>query len=280
MNIVTSITELKKQIKAWKQEGKTIGLVPTMGYLHPGHASLIRRAVVENDVVVVSDFVNPIQFGPNEDLAMYPRDINADAKLCEDLGTAVLFAPTPEEMYHNPCVSVVVESMTDTLCGSKRPGHFNGVCTVVLKLFNLVEPTRAYFGEKDAQQVAIVKKMVEDLNVNVEIIPCPIVREVDGLAMSSRNTYLNTKERIAALCLSRAVANGRQFLDEHQLPVTVKELLDVMRPEIDKEPLARIDYLEVVDKATMQPVDLIDRPVLIAMAVYIGKTRLIDNFSY
>lgn len=277
MQVTKTVEETRKQIKQWKKEGKTIGLVPTMGFLHEGHASLIRKCREQNDIVVVSDFVNPTQFGPNEDLEAYPRDFERDSKLCESLGADLIFAPSPEDMYHDPHAFVSIDTLSETLCGKTRPIHFKGVCTVVTKLFHIVAPDRAYFGEKDAQQLAIIRKMVKDLNFDIEIVRCPIVREEDGLAKSSRNTYLNDKERQAALCLSRAVKTGKEVI---YTGADAKEVLNPMKAIIEAEPLARIDYVMMVDALTMQPIEKADRDVLVAMAVYIGKTRLIDNFSY
>ena len=277
MQVTKTVEETRKQIKQWKKEGKTIGLVPTMGFLHEGHASLIRKCREQNDIVVVSDFVNPTQFGPNEDLEAYPRDFERDSKLCESLGADLIFAPSPEDMYHDPHAFVSIDTLSETLCGKTRPIHFKGVCTVVTKLFHIVAPDRAYFGEKDAQRLAIIRKMVKDLNFDIEIVGCPIVREEDGLAKSSRNTYLNDKERQAALCLSRAVKTGKEVI---YTGADAKEVLNPMKAIIEAEPLARIDYVMMVDALTMQPIEKADRDVLVAMAVYIGKTRLIDNFSY
>ena len=277
MQVTKTVEETRKQIKQWKKEGKTIGLVPTMGFLHEGHASLIRKCREQNDIVVVSDFVNPTQFGPNEDLEAYPRDFERDSKLCESLGADLIFAPSPEDMYHDPHAFVSIDTLSETLCGKTRPIHFKGVCMVVTKLFHIVAPDRAYFGEKDAQQLAIIRKMVKDLNFDIEIVGCPIVREEDGLAKSSRNTYLNDKERQAALCLSRAVKTGKEVI---YTGADAKEVLNPMKAIIEAEPLARIDYVMMVDALTMQPIEKADRDVLVAMAVYIGKTRLIDNFSY
>ena len=277
MQVTKTVEETRKQIKQWKKEGKTIGLVPTMGFLHEGHASLIRKCREQNDIVVVSDFVNPTQFGPNEDLEAYPRDFERDSKLCESLGADLIFAPSPEDMYHDPHAFVSVDTLSETLCGKTRPIHFKGVCTVVTKLFHIVAPDRAYFGEKDAQQLAIIRKMVKDLNFDIEIVGCPIVREEDGLAKSSRNTYLNDKERQAALCLSRAVKTGKEVI---YTGADAKEVLNPMKAIIEAEPLARIVYVMMVDALTMQPIEKADRDVLVALAVYIGKTRLIDNFSY
>lgn len=277
MKVTKTVEETRKLVKAWKQEGKSIGLVPTMGFLHEGHASLIKRCREENDIVVVSDFVNPTQFGPNEDLEAYPRDFKRDSELCESLGADLIFHPEPEEMYHDPHAFVSIDLLSETLCGKTRPIHFKGVCTVVSKLFHIVTPDKAYFGQKDAQQLAIIRKMVQDLNFDIQIVGCPIVREEDGLAKSSRNTYLNTEERKAALCLSKAIRRGMDVIHPQ---ADASEVLDEMRAIIEAEPLARIDYVSIVDALTMQPVEKVEKDVLVAMAVYIGKTRLIDNFSY
>ena len=277
MKVIKKIDELRDVLKDFKKEGKSIGLVPTMGFLHKGHASLIKKAVSENDIVVVSDFVNPIQFGPNEDLETYPRDINADSKLCEDLGADFIFNPEPSEMYHDKKAFVDIEGLSDNLCGAKREGHFRGVCTVCTKLFDIVDPNRAYFGQKDAQQLSIIKKLVFDLNIPVEIVACPIVREDDGLAMSSRNTYLSTDERKAALCLSKAIFEGEKMAKEG---ASVKEVLEKMEEIISSEKLAKIDYISAVDLETIKDVDNFNKDTLVAIAVYIGKTRLIDNFIY
>lgn len=277
MKVTKTVEETRKLVKAWKQEGKSIGLVPTMGFLHEGHASLIKRCREENDIVVVSDFVNPTQFGPNEDLEAYPRDFKRDSELCESLGADLIFNPEPEEMYHDPHAFVSIDLLSETLCGKTRPIHFKGVCTVVSKLFHIVTPDKAYFGQKDAQQLAIIRKMVQDLNFDIQIVGCPIVREEDGLAKSSRNTYLNAEERKAALCLSKAIRRGMDVIHPQ---ADASEVLVEMRAIIEAEPLARIDYVSMVDALTMQPVEKVEKDVLVAMAVYIGKTRLIDNFSY
>lgn len=277
MKVIKKIDELRDVLKDFKKEGKSIGLVPTMGFLHKGHASLIKKAVEENDIVVVSDFVNPIQFGPNEDLEAYPRDIDADSKLCEDLGADFIFNPEPSEMYHDKKAFVDIEGLSDNLCGARREGHFMGVCTVCTKLFNIVGPNRAYFGQKDAQQLSIIKKLVFDLNIPVEIVACPIVREDDGLAMSSRNTYLSADERKTALCLSKAIFEGEKMAKEG---FSVKEVLEKMEEIISSEKLAKIDYISAVDLETIKDVDDFNKDTLVAIAVYIGKTRLIDNFIY
>lgn len=277
MKVATTILETRNTVKEWKKQGYTVGLVPTMGFLHEGHASLIKKCREQNDKVVVSVFVNPTQFGPNEDLEAYPRDFEKDKALCESLGADLIFHPEPSEMYDNPKAYVSINDLSDNLCGKTRPIHFKGVCTVVSKLFHIVTPDRAYFGQKDAQQLAIIKKMVKDLNFDIEIVGCPIVRESDGLAKSSRNTYLNEEERKAALCLSRSVKRGMEIIKEG---ISAKEVLDEMKKVINEEPLAKIDYVSMVDALTMEDVDKVEGDVLVAMAVYIGKTRLIDNFSF
>lgn len=278
MELVTTVEEVRSRVKQWKKEGLTVGLVPTMGYLHDGHKSLIDRAVKENDRVVVSDFVNPTQFGENEDLGSYPRDIERDSKLCEEAGAALIFHPAPEEMYApDYCTFVDMNKLTDVLCGRTRPIHFSGVCSVVSKLFNIVTPDRAYFGQKDAQQLAVIRRMVRDLNFGIEIVGCPIVREPDGLALSSRNTYLNTEERKAALVLSQALKLGKDMMESGETDAV--RIRKAMVEHIEKEPLARIDYVEIVDADSLESVQKIENKVLTAMAVYIGNTRLIDNFS-
>ena len=277
MEIYGKINQVRDAVRAWKKEGKTVGFVPTMGYLHEGHKSLIDAARRENDKVVVSIFVNPMQFGPTEDLASYPRDLNRDSKLCEDAGVDLIFHPEPEEMYDNGfCSYVDMNGLTTELCGKTRPIHFRGVQTVVLKLFNIVTPDRAYFGQKDAQQLAVIKRMVKDLNVGTQIIGCPIIREDDGLAKSSRNTYLSDEERKAALVLSRSLKVGKELADSGEK--SAAKIKEAIAAEINKEPLAKIDYVKIVDLDTITPIDTIKGQTLVAIAVYIGKTRLIDNF--
>lgn len=277
MKIIKSIEELRNIIKDWKKEGLTIGLVPTMGYLHDGHKSLIDRAVAENDKVVVSDFVNPTQFGENEDLSSYPRDIQRDAALCENAGVDVIFHPEPEEMYFpDKCTFVDMDRLTKGLCGKTRPIHFSGVCTVVSKLFNIVTPDRAYFGQKDAQQLAVIRRMVRDLNFDITIVGCPIVREADGLALSSRNTYLAKDERQAALILSKSLKLGKEMIEKGEK--NADRIKEAIIQNINTEPLAKIDYVEIVDGENLESVEEITDGCLVAMAVYIGKTRLIDNF--
>ena len=276
MKIVSTIEEVRAQVREWKKEGKTVGFVPTMGYLHEGHASLM-DAAGENDKVVVSIFVNPMQFGPNEDLASYPRDLEHDAKVCEAHGVDLIFHPTPEEMYGDNFYSYVdMDVLTKELCGLSRPVHFRGVCTVVAKLFNIVTPDKAYFGQKDAQQLAVIKRMVKDLNMPLTIVGCPIIREKDGLARSSRNTYLSPEERKAALVLSRSIFLGKKMVEQGEKDC--RKIKEAMTAEIEKEPLAKIDYVKIVDLSTMQQVETTEHGVLAAIAVYIGKTRLIDNF--
>lgn len=279
MNISGSINEVRQIVKKWRKEGLTVGLVPTMGYLHEGHKSLIDKAVKENDRVVVSVFVNPIQFGPTEDLASYPRDLERDAKLCEEAGANLIFHPEKEEMYFDDFSTFVeVQGVSKGLCGKSRPIHFRGVCTVVTKLFNIVKPDRAYFGQKDAQQLAVVKRMVRDLNMDIEIVGCPIIREEDGLAKSSRNTYLSAEERKAAVILSKSLKLGKEAIEKGERDS--KKIIDIITNNINTEKLAKIDYVEIVDPLTIENIDKIENSALVAMAVYIGKTRLIDNFIY
>ena len=277
MEIITTIENICSIVNHWKDKGYSIGFVPTMGYLHDGHAALIDQARMDNDKVIVSIFVNPTQFGENEDLNSYPRDINRDKSLCEAHKADIIFSPTSDEMYHDRKAFVNIVELSDTLCGISRPIHFKGVCTVVTKLFNIIQPTNAYFGEKDAQQLAIIRKMVYDLNFPVNIIGVPIVRESDGLAKSSRNTYLSKEERKAATILYKAVQMGKQTIKRG---ASADSIINTMTEIINTEPLAKIDYVSVVDANTMQPVHEITSPVLVAMAVYIGSTRLIDNFSF
>ena len=277
MEIITTIENIRSIVNQWKDKGYSIGFVPTMGYLHDGHAALIDQARKDNDKVIVSIFVNPTQFGENEDLNSYPRDINRDKSLCEAHKADIIFAPTSDEMYHDRKAFVNIVELSDTLCGISRPIHFKGVCTVVAKLFNIIQPTNAYFGEKDAQQLAIIRKMVFDLNFPVNIIGVPIVRESDGLAKSSRNTYLSSEERKAATILYKAIQEGKQYINRG---ASADSIINVMTNIVNTEPLAKIDYISVVDAITMQPVQEITAPVLVAMAIYIGSTRLIDNFSF
>ncbi len=277
MKIIKTVEDVRKIVREWKKEGLSFGLVPTMGYLHEGHQSLIKKAREGNDRVVVSVFVNPKQFGENEDFDSYPRDIERDSKICEEAGVDVIFNPEIAEMYDKFFSSFVnMDTLPNGLCGKSRPIHFKGVCTVVCKLFNIVCPDRAYFGQKDAQQLAIIKRMVSDLNFDIQIIGCPIVREEDGLAKSSRNTYLNDEERSAAVVLSRSLKIGKELIENGEK--NAEKVISAIKSEINKEKLAKIDYVEIVDMNRLRGVDNIDGPILAAIAVYIGKTRLIDNF--
>ena len=276
MVIIETIKELKELIKNKKKQGASVGFVPTMGYLHEGHLSLIRAAKKENELVVVSIFVNPTQFGVGEDFEAYPRDLQRDAKLSESAGADVIFHPSAQEMYPEQYQTYVeVMEITNRLCGISRPTHFKGVTTVVNKLFNIVEPDKTYFGQKDAQQVAVIQKMVKDLNMNIEVIPCPIVRETDGLAMSSRNKYLDPEQRQAALVLSKALFAAKEMIV--QGCTNALELKDFIIKTIKSEPLAAIDYIEIVDALSLNSIKIIEGSVLIALAVRFGKTRLIDN---
>ena len=275
MKIVGTVKEVREQVKEWKKQGLSVGFVPTMGYLHEGHKSLMDAARKGNDKVVVSIFVNPMQFGPTEDLATYPRDLDHDAALCESAGVDLIFHPEAEEMYEKDfCSFVDMTGLTEGLCGKTRPIHFRGVCTVVNKLFNIVTPDHAYFGQKDGQQLAVIKRMVRDLNMDIEIVGCPIVREEDGLAKSSRNTYLSPEERKAALILSKTVALGKELAKTEK---DANKVVEAMKKNIETEPLAKIDYVEAVDALSMVPVEKLEGTCMLAMAVYIGKTRLVDN---
>lgn len=277
MKLVHTIKEVREIVSEWRKEGLTVGLVPTMGYLHEGHQSLIRKSVEQNDRTVVSVFVNPIQFGPTEDLEAYPRDINRDMKAVEEVGGDLIFNPEPAEMYPGHFTSFIdTTETTELLCGAVRPIHFRGVCTVVGKLFNIVLPDNAYFGQKDAQQLATIRRFVRDLNFPVEIVACPIVREEDGLAKSSRNTYLSPVERQAALILSQSLKKGKALIEQGEK--SAEKVKEVITESLKTEPLARIDYVEVVDFENIQRVETIEGETLVAIAVYIGKTRLIDNF--
>ena len=275
MKIVGTVKEVREQVKEWKKQGLSVGFVPTMGYLHEGHKSLMDAARKGNDKVVVSIFVNPMQFGPTEDLATYPRDLDHDAALCESAGVDLIFHPEAEEMYEKDfCSFVDMTGLTEGLCGKTRPIHFRGVCTVVNKLFNIVTPDHAYFGQKDGQQLAVIKRMVRDLNMDIEIVGCPIIREEDGLAKSSRNTYLSSEERKAALILSKTVALGKELAKTEK---DANKVVEAMKKNIETEPLAKIDYVEAVDALSMAPVEKLEGTCMLAMTVYIGKTRLIDN---
>ena len=278
MEVVREIGEVRRLLEPARRAGKSIGLVPTMGYLHEGHLSLIEKARAENDRVVVSIFVNPTQFGPGEDSQRYPRDLPRDLDLCAKAGVGLVFTPEPSEMYPAGFQTrVEVESLSQGLCGGSRPGHFRGVATVVAKLFAIVQPDRAYFGEKDAQQLRVIKRMTMDLSLPVRIVPVPTLRESDGLAMSSRNVYLGAEERRAALVLYRALMLARDLTAAGMRQAA--EIKRRMFSLIKAEPMARLDYLAIVDSDTLAPVEELQKPVLIALAVYIGKTRLIDNIT-
>ena len=276
MKTVGTVQELRQFLRPLRD--RRIGLVPTMGYLHEGHVSLIRRARKECDVVVLSVFVNPLQFGPREDYDRYPRDLDRDARIAEQAGVDMLFAPSVEEMYpEKPLTTVTVSRLTDRLCGASRPGHFDGVATVVAKLFHIVEPDRAYFGLKDAQQVAVVERMVRDLHFPVEIIPCPTVREKDGLAVSSRNVYLSKEEREQATVLSAGLREVAEKVQAGEMTRS-RQVIDYLQGRISSKPLARIDYVDVLTYPDLTPVDALQgQRILVAVAVHFGSTRLIDN---
>lgn len=277
MKILKSISEVRIVVN--NNKDKQIGFVPTMGFLHEGHLSLIKKAREENELVFVSIFVNPTQFGENEDLDSYPRDLERDSKLCLNAGVDYIFLPNANEMYGEKFSTFVqVDKLREGLCGKSRPVHFNGVCTVVTKLFNIVKPNKAYFGEKDAQQLAIIKRLVKDLNSDVEIIGCPIVREEDGLAKSSRNSYLSEKERIEARVLSMGLKKCKALLESGERDV--QALKKVIEEEINKAESSKIDYIEIVDSESLQEVETVKNKILVAIAVFIGKTRLIDNFTF
>ena len=262
MRVLNNIKEVRDQVNSWKNSGLTIGFVPTMGYLHEGHKSLIDKAFSENDKVVISIFVNPMQFGPKEDLSRYPRDLKSDIRLCEATGADIIFNTENSEMYFEDFYTYVdINGLTEELCGRSRPIHFRGVCTVVAKLFNIVPASRAYFGEKDAQQLAVIRRMVRDLNFDIEIVGCPIVREVDGLAKSSRNTYLSQEERNLAIILNKSLFKAKEALNNGIN--NIEEIKKIIRDNIEKEKLEKIET-----------------NILIAIAVFIGKTRLIDNFTF
>ncbi|MDI6735910.1 MAG: pantoate--beta-alanine ligase [bacterium] len=276
MKIITQIRQMQAESNKLRHQGKKIGFVPTMGALHEGHLSLIRQARLENDVVVMSIFVNPIQFGPEEDYQTYPRDFSRDEELAKDGGVEIIFYPAVEEMYPQELLTFVnVERLTDGLCGKFRPDHFRGVTTVVAKLFNIVKPHRTYFGQKDYQQAVVIKHMIEDLNFDIELVIVPIVRDSDGLALSSRNTYLSQKERASALVLSKSLQQAKELLDSGERHS--KNVISRMNDLIKGEKLARVQYIEIVDSQTLEPVEIVEKEVLIALAVIIGKTRLIDN---
>ena len=278
MQILNTVAETRTAIESQRKMGKSIGFVPTMGFLHDGHLSLMETAKDQTDFVVVSIFVNPTQFGPNEDLASYPRDLERDVELCKSVGVDLIFAPSVSEMYPDGYSTYVdcEGDITNRLCGATRPTHFKGVTSVVSKLFNIVMPDKAFFGQKDAQQVAVIEKMVRDLNYNLEIIPCPIVRESDGLAMSSRNAYLNDDQRKEALVLSKALKRAKALIEagERSTETLIGEMIKI----IEVSPSAVIDYVSIVDAKTLDAIETINDDFLVALAVKIGKTRLIDNF--
>ena len=276
MKVITSIDKMKKAARRLKSQGKTIGFVPTMGFLHLGHLSLVRESCRRADKTVVSIFVNPIQFGPGEDFKDYPRDLKKDSELLEKEGVDYLFVPEPGEMYPEGYKTYVeVHELQNRLCGRSRPTHFQGVCTVVLKLFNIVNPDIAFFGQKDAQQAIIVKRMARDLNSDVAVEVLPTVREEDGLALSSRNIYLNQEQRKAALVLSRSLREAEAMVEKGEMNVAA--ILSRMKEIISKEPQARIDYIEIVDMEELKPLARIEKQALAALAVFLGRARLIDN---
>uniref|UniRef100_A0A832IKT5 Pantothenate synthetase n=1 Tax=Fervidobacterium pennivorans TaxID=93466 RepID=A0A832IKT5_FERPE len=278
MRLVHTVAEMKKIVGDILKSGKSIGFVPTMGYLHKGHLSLVEAARKENDVVVVSIFVNPTQFGPNEDYNRYPRDLERDLRLLEPIGVDYVFNPSVEEMYPAMYSTYVEEvELSKYLCGASRPGHFRGVCTVVTKLFNIVKPTKAYFGQKDAQQFRVLRRMVRDLNMDVEMIEMPIVREEDGLAMSSRNVYLSPEERKEATRLYKSLLKAKELIEsgERDVQKIKREMLKIL-----DHPLLKVDYVEIVDEETLRPVEKIERKVIVALAVFVGKARLIDNMIF
>ncbi len=277
MEIVKTIPEARELVKAWRGQGLSVGLVPTMGYFHDGHLALMRKALELNDRVVVSLFVNPTQFGPQEDLDRYPRDLERDIRLAQGVGVHALFTPTAQEMYP-PGYSTFVEvegSLTGGLCGASRPGHFRGVATVVTKLFNIIEPDTAVFGEKDFQQLQVIRRMVRDLDLKVEIVGHPIVREPDGLAMSSRNSYLSAQERRSALALFKALKMARKMVAEGV--TRADEVKRAMEEAILSHPFTRIDYIFIGEPSTLEPTETIGPGTLVALAVWVGETRLIDN---
>ncbi|BBB31973.1 pantoate--beta-alanine ligase [Thermotomaculum hydrothermale] len=275
MHIAKTVDEMKK-LRKEIPSNKKVGFVPTMGYLHEGHLSLLRKAREENDIVILSIFVNPIQFGPNEDLDRYPRDFERDEKLAKEVGTDIIFYPTPEEMYpENYSSYVVTEGLDKHLCGAKRPGHFKGVMTVVLKLFNITKPDNTYFGQKDIQQARIIEQMIKDFNLDIKMHICPIVREEDGLAMSSRNVYLSPEERKQAIALYKGIKKGEELFKQGERDAkTIKKEVEKVVKSFN---LAKIDYVEIVDYTTMSPIDKLGKKSVLALAVYFGKTRLIDN---
>jgi len=278
MDVVRTVTELRERVGDARRRGRTVGLVPTMGAMHAGHASLVRRARAENGYVVVSIFVNPTQFGPSEDLDKYPRDMVGDSDLCEKEGVDLIFAPTVQEMYPDGFRTyVTVEGLSEVLCGASRPGHFRGVTTVVAKLFNQVGPDKAYFGRKDVQQAVIIQRMVRDLDIPVEIVVCPTVRDNDGLALSSRNSYLSPEERKQATVLYRALSAAQEMFTagRHDPGALLARMKDI----IASQPLVRPDYLRIVDSETLEDVQSVCRGALVTVAAHVGGARLIDNIT-
>lgn len=276
MKLIKTVAEMAELGRLWRSENKTVGIVPTMGYLHDGHLTLAKEAVANNEITVMTIFVNPIQFGPNEDLDTYPRDLEGDMKKAESVGVDYVFAPQPRDMYPEGFVSSInMTGVTETLCGESRPGHFQGVCVVITKLFNLIQPSNAYFGQKDGQQLAVLKQLARDFNMPVKIWGVPIVREADGLAKSSRNVYLDEECRKQALVLSQSLQVAKRLYDEGERDCGL--IKAAVRAHIETAPLAEIEYIEIVDALTMQPVLQLGRPVMLAMAVRFKTTRLIDN---
>ncbi|MDR1487149.1 MAG: pantoate--beta-alanine ligase [Deltaproteobacteria bacterium] len=279
MQVIKQIKQTQATVLSWRDKGLKVGVVPTMGYLHDGHISLIKRAAAENDRVLVSIFVNPTQFAPTEDLATYPRDMQRDMANCEKNGVHVIFSPDTGEMYPNGfATQVELPSLSANLCGRSRPTHFRGVCTVCLKLFNITMPHKAYFGLKDAQQFFILKRLVKDIDLDLELVPCPIVREPDGLAMSSRNAYLQPNERQAALIINAALTKAQDLIKIGERRAAV--ISKLIESTISGEKLATIDYIECVDTQTLSPVTDLVEETLVAVAVRIGRCRLIDNFIF
>lgn len=276
MRVIETINDLKAIIKSQKTSNKSIGFVPTMGYLHEGHLSLAKQSISDNDFTIMSIFVNPTQFGPNEDFDKYPRDTERDLSLAENVGVDVVFMPSVEELYPQGYKTYVeVNDITEVLCGASRKGHFRGVTTIVSKLFNIVTPDKAYFGQKDAQQAIVIKKMVSDLNIQVEVVTCQIIRESDGLAMSSRNVYLSPEERSAAVILSQTLFWAEKEILNGQNDIAL--IIEKIKNKISSEELAKIDYVEALDLSTLEPIKTSNDSILIALAVWFGKTRLIDN---
>ncbi len=275
--VVREKKEIRQNVDRWKKQGLKVGFVPTMGFFHKGHLSLMKKSLKMSDRTVVSIFVNPTQFGPNEDFDKYPRDIERDIKLAEETGVHAVFIPTVKEMYSgNSKTWVTVEDLSKNLCGKSRPGHFKGVATVVAKLFNIVQPDVAIFGQKDFQQLCIIKQMVKDLDFPIQIVGAPIYREKDGLAMSSRNAYLTDEERHSATCLFKALKMAKDLIDRDEVE-RAKDLFSIIKSFIETFPFTKIDYIFIGDPESLEPVDELKKPLLIALAVYLGKTRLIDN---